>query len=375
MLDFKFVCGNPDAVKESLARTGADTAVIDQIKYLYENNRMDEASELLGTVRNLPDRGVPDGATDADNGVVRTIGQIREYGFTPRSHLDLGERLHILDMARGKKVSGDRFYFLSGAGAALQRALVNWMLDLHVNEHGYTEICPPYVTGEKSLYESAYLPKSKYKLYKLEDSDLWLVPTAEVPLTSMYRDEVLEGTDLPLKYAALTSCFRREPDYEGQDLFGLRRGHQFEKIELMKITRPEQSDAELYSLLDDAEDICRRLEIPYRVVAVCAGMSSFVATTQYDIEVSAPVSGNGPEGDRWLEVSSCSNIRDFQARRANIRYTDAGGSEQLVHTVNGSGVGLPRLLIAILENYQNEDGSVTIPTVLRPYMGGKELIA
>ena len=315
-------------------------------------------------VPNLPHPAVPVGKDESENVVVRTVGTQRTFDFTPLPHWDLGPRLGIIDFERGVKVSGSRFYVLRDAGARLQRALIAWMLDLHTREHRYTEIYPPAMVKRECLVGTGNLPKFGDNLYRDAEEDLWFVPTAEVPVTNLYRDEVLAGDALPTRHVAYTPCFRREKMSAGRDVRGIKRGHQFDKVEMVKFVRPETSDAELLSLLDDAEDVCRRLGLAHRVIQMCTGDLSFVAAMKYDVEVWAPGCGE------WLEVSSCSNFRDFQARRANIRFRPAPGAKpELVHTLNGSGLALPRVMIAVLETYQRPDGGVTIPDVLRPYVG------
>ena len=329
---------------------------------------------LLLTLPNLPDPRVPVGTSDADNVLVRAVGTPRAFDFAPKPHWEIGENLGILDIERGVKISGSRFYVLKGLGAALQRALITWMLDVHIEQQGYTEIYPPFVVKQECLVGTGQLPKFADNQYHDVEDDFWLVPTAEVPVTNLHRDEILDADALPIHYVAYTPCFRREKMSAGRDVRGIKRGHQFDKVEMVKLCAPETSDAELESLVDNAEDICRALEIPYRVMLVCTGEKGDFNALQYDLEMYAPAS-KGEEGGEWLEVSSCSNFRDYQARRANIRFRRAQGEKpEFVHTLNGSGLALPRVVIAILENYQNADGSVTIPTVLRPYMHGREAI-
>ncbi len=330
--------------------------------------------QRLLEIPNLPHEKVPVGADDSENVVLRTIGTPREFDFAPKPHWELGTQLGILDLERGVKISGSRFYVLRGAGAALQRALITWMLDLHIEKHGYTEVYPPFVVKEECLYGTGNLPKFADNLYHDVEEDFWLVPTAEVPVTNLHRDEILEAAALPITYVAYTPCFRREKMSAGRDVRGIKRGHQFDKVEMVKLCAPETSDAELDALLDNAEDVCRALEIPYRVVQVCTGDKTFSSAITYDLELYAPAS-KGDEGAEWLEVSSCSNFRDFQARRANLRYRpEPGAKPEFLHTLNGSGLALPRVMIAVLENYQNADGSITIPPVLRPYLHHRELI-
>jgi seryl-tRNA synthetase len=323
-----------------------------------------EFTHRMLEVPNLPHPDVPVGPDESANVVVRTVGEPRTFDFTPLPHWDLGARLGIIDFERGVKISGSRFYVLRGAGARLQRALVTWMLDLHTRDHGYTEVYPPAMVRSECLVGTGNLPKFGDNLYRDAEEDLWFVPTAEVPVTNLYREEVLEADVLPIRHVAYTPCFRREKMSAGRDVRGIKRGHQFDKVEMVKFVRPETSDAELLSLLDDAEDVCRRLGLAHRIVQMCTGDLSFTAAMKYDVEVWAPGCGE------WLEVSSCSNFRDFQARRANIRYRPAPRARpELVHTLNGSGLALPRVVIAVLETYQRPDGSITIPEVLRPYVG------
>jgi seryl-tRNA synthetase len=315
-------------------------------------------------VPNLPHPDVPVGPDESANVVVRTEGTPRTFDFPPLPHWDLGTRLGIFDFERGVKISGSRFYVLRAAGARLQRALIAWMLDLHTREHRYGEVYPPAMVTRECLVGTGNLPKFGDTLYRDAEEDLWFVPTAEVPVTNLYRQEVLEGGRLPIRHVAYTPCFRREKMSAGRDVRGIKRGHQFDKVELVKFVRPETSDAELRTLLDDAEDVCRRLGLTYRIVQMCTGDLSFTAAMKFDIEVWAPGCGE------WLEVSSCSNFRDFQARRANIRFRPGPGVKpELVHTLNGSALALPRVLIAVLETYQLPDGSVRLPDVLRAHVG------
>jgi seryl-tRNA synthetase len=314
---------------------------------------------------NLPDPAVPLGRSDAENRVVRTWGEPRAFDFQPQPHWDLGPALGILDFERGVKLSGSRFYLLKGAGARLQRALIAWMLDVHA-EQGYGEIYPPVMVKGECLVGTGQLPKFQDTVYRDAEEDFFWVPTAEVPVTNMYRDEVLPAESLPIKHVAYTPCFRREKMAHGKDTRGIKRGHQFDKVEMVKFVAPETSNAELDALVADAEDVLRRLELPYRVVEMVTGDLSFTACRKLDLEVWAPGCGE------WLEVSSCSNFGDFQARRAMIRAKRGKDKPFLVHTLNGSGLALPRTLIAVLETGQKADGSVVIPPVLRPYLGGLE---
>ncbi len=314
-------------------------------------------------IPNLPLPEVPVGKDEEENVVTRTVGDIPSFDFDPKPHWEIGENLGILDFERGVKLSGSRFYLLKGLGARLQRALIAWMLDVHIEQHGYTEVLPPQVVREHCLVGTGNLPKFGDNLYRDIEDDLWLIPTAEVPVTNMYRHEILDAEQLPLKHVAFSSCFRREKMSAGKDTRGIKRGHQFDKVEMVKWTTPEKGRAELDSLVDNAEDICRMLEIPYRVVQMCTGDLSFVAAIKFDLEMWAPGC------QEWLEVSSCSMFTDFQARRANIRYRpEAKARPRYVYTLNGSGLALPRVVIAVLENYQQADGSIIVPEVLRPYM-------
>lgn len=357
---------------EREARKAEMRALGDQIAEL--EARLDqvqaEQHALMLTIPNLPDPRVPVGKDERDNIVVRAVGEPRAFDFTPKPHWEIGAELGILDIERGVKISGSRFYVLKGAGAALQRALIAWFLDLHITWHGYTEVYPPFVVKRECLLGTGQLPKFEDNLYRDHEDDVWMIPTAEVPVTNLHRDEILEPGTLPLNYVAYTPCFRRERMSAGRDVRGIKRGHQFDKVEMVKFCTPETSDAELERLVDNAEDACRGLGIPYRVLMVCTGDKTFSNAIQYDLEMWAPACGEN--GGEWLEVSSCSNFRDFQARRANIRYRpEPGAKPEFVHTLNGSGLALPRVMIAILENYQNADGSVTVPEVLRPYMRGR----
>jgi len=317
---------------------------------------------LLG-LPNIPHPSVPVGKNANDNVVVRSWGEPRQFSFKPLTHWELGESLGIIDFQRGVKLSGTRFYVLKGLGAHLQRALISFMLDLHIKEHGYQEVYPPFMVKRECMVGSGNLPKFGDNLYHDSEDDFWFIPTAEVPLTNLHRDEILALCDLPLYYVAHTACFRREKMAAGTDTRGIKRGHQFDKVELYKITKPESSDEELEKLLADAESVCQKLDIPYRVVQLCTGDLGFASCKTYDIEMWAPGC------DEWLEVSSCSNCCDFQARRANIRYRPKPEvKSQFVHTLNGSGLALPRVLIAVLENYQQADGTVLIPEALESYV-------
>ena len=350
----------PQALIEELRQVGDDIRLSEQRVTELEA----EMNELLLGLPNIPHSQVPLGSGEEDNVVVRSWGEPRSFDFTPLPHWELGEQLSIIDFPRGVKLSGTRFFVLTGMGAKLERSLINWMLDLHTEEHGYLEVYPPAIVKREVMEGSGNLPKFGNNLYHDEEDDLWLVPTAEVPLTSLHRSEILPQGSLPLYYAACTPCFRREKAAAGRDTRGIKRVHQFDKVEMYKFVEPESSDSELESLVADAEDVCRRLGVPYRVLELCTGDLGFASARSYDLEMWAPGCGE------WLEVSSCSNCTDFQARRSGIRYrAEAGARPAYVHTLNGSGLALPRVVISILENYQQRDGSVVIPEVLRPYTG------
>ena len=320
--------------------------------------------DFLALIPNPPHESVPIGEGEEDNPVVRTWGAPREFYFEPKSHDELGRSLDILDFERASKLSGSRFVVYKGLGARLERALICFMLDLHTGKHGYTEVLPPVLVTSDTMYGSGQLPKFKDELYLCERDGLYLIPTAEVPLVNLHRDETLKEDQLPLYYTAYTPCFRREAGSHGKDVKGIIRQHQFNKVELVKFTTPESSYEELEKLLRDAEEVLQLLELPYRVVELCTGDLGFSAAKTYDIEVWVP------SQHRYREISSCSNCEDFQARRAGIRYKPKeGGKSRYLHTLNGSGLAVGRTLLAILENYQQEDGSVVIPEALRQYMG------
>ncbi len=413
MLDLKLIRENPELIRDALKKRQEDTSALDEILKLDSARRQKiaeledlrrarkeaarerkggeeaaaegrdlrtriremedavrqleaELEEILLQVPNISHPTVPEGKDAEDNVVVRSWSEPKAFDFEPAPHWQLGEALGIIDFARGVKLSGPRFYVLKGLGAKLQRALIQFMLDLHTTEHGYQEIYPPYMVRKECMVGSGNLPKFADNLYHDETDDLWFVPTAEVPLTNLYRDEILPAGTLPIYHVAYTACFRREKMSAGKDTRGIKRGHQFDKVELYKFTDSETSNEELERLTNDAEDVCHKLGLAYRVVQLCTGDLGFASTKSYDIEVWAPGC------DEWLEVSSCSSCGDFQARRANIRYRPAPDARpQFVHTLNGSGVALPRLMIAILENYQQKDGSVLIPDVLQRYVGAK----
>ena len=350
----------PSELIEEMRKVGA------RVKELEEEIRTveQETNSILLTIPNIPDKVVPVGADESDNVVVRTVGEPTALPFEPLPHWELGERLDIIDLPRGAKVSGSRFFVLKGKGARLQRALVSWMLDLHTTEHGYQELYLPYIVNRESATGSSHLPKFDDTMYHDEEDDLWMIPTAEVPITNLFRGEILPPGTVPMHFVAHTPCFRRERAAAGKDIRGIKRVHQFEKVEMYKFVEPESSDDELERLLADAEKVCTLLGIPHRVLQLCTGDLGFSAVKSFDVEIWAPGSGE------WLEVSSCSNCTDFQARRASIRYRpEAGARPQFVHTLNGSGLALPRVVIAILEGFQQADGSVAIPEVLRPYTG------
>jgi len=323
--------------------------------------------DLLAGIPNIPHESVPIGRCSEDNLEVRRWGVPPEFEFQPKGHWDLGPQLGILDLERSAKITGARFALYWDLGAKLERALINFMLDVHTREHGYTEVLPPFMVNSQSLYGTGQLPKFKEDLFKCEGHDFWLIPTAEVPVTNIYRDETLEADALPIHLCAYTPCFRSEAGSYGRDVRGIIRVHQFQKVELVKFTRPEESYAELEALTDDAEDILRRLELPYRTVILCTGDMGFAAAKTYDIEVWLP----GQNG--YKEISSCSNFEAFQARRAGIRFR-GGKKAEFAHTLNGSGLAVGRTWVAIIENYQQKDGSVVVPPALRPYLG-EEIIS
>jgi seryl-tRNA synthetase len=328
-----------------------------------------DLSRLMLEMPNIPHESVPDGATEEENTVVRVVGEMPVFDFEPKPHWELAEHLNMIDFSRGVKISGSRFYILKGSGARLQRAVASFMLDLHIKEHGYTEVYPPFMVKRECMIGTGQLPKFGENLYRDDEDDFYFIPTAEVPVTNMHREEIFEAGTLPLNYTAFTACFRREKMSAGRDVRGIKRGHQFDKVEMVKFVEPESSYDELEALLSHAEAVCTSLKIPHRVIEMCAGDLSFTASKKYDVEMWAPGCGE------WLEVSSCSNFEDFQARRANIRFRrEKKGKPEFVHTLNGSGLALPRTIIAILETYQQSDASIRIPDVLVPYMAGDEFI-
>jgi seryl-tRNA synthetase len=353
------------------AEIAAMKQVSAQIKALDEELRQvnEKLEQLLMTVPNLPAPGCPMGASEEDNIELRTWGEIRKFPFAPKAHWDIGEDLDILDFERAGKLTGARFVLYKGAGARLERALINFMLDLHTEQHKYVEMLPPFMVNRASMTGTGQLPKFEDDLFHVEGPDYFLIPTAEVPVTNIHREEILAAEDLPLYYTAYTPCFRKEAGAHGRDTRGLIRQHQFNKVELVKFVVPQAAEQELAGLLADAEEVLQLLKLPYRVVDLCTADIGFSARRTYDIEVWLPAQ------ETYREISSCSDFGDFQARRAGIRYRpEAGRKPEFVHTLNGSGLAVGRTLLAILENYQNEDGSVEIPEVLRPYMGGKERI-
>lgn len=422
MLDLKFIRANADIVRDAVANKG-EKADIDRIleldkkrrdiigeveKLKSERNAVtaeiarmkkagDDASELISDMKsmgdkiagldeelreveseinerllwvpNIPHDTVPVGKTDADNVEVRKWGELKTFDFQPRPHWEIGEMLDGIDLARGAAVSGSGFYFLRGQVALLERALINFMLDLHTREHGYRETCVPYIVGEDAMRGTGQIPKLREDMYHIEEDNLYLIPTAEVSLTSVHAGEILPHGKLPEKICAFSPCFRREAGSYGKETRGIVRVHQFHKVEMVKIVEPETSYDELESLLANAEEVLKRLGLPYRVRVLCTGDLSFSAAKCYDIEAFAPGM------DLWLEVSSCSNFEDFQARRMNLRFRpDKNAKPEFPHTLNGSGLALPRTVVAILENYQTKEGQVIVPEVLRPYMGGLEIL-
>jgi seryl-tRNA synthetase len=346
-------------------------ALSDEIKSLEaEVDGLDaRMREILIRIPNVPHASVPVGMDESFNQEVRRWGEPRAFDFQPRPHWEVGEGLDILDFQRGVKIAESRFTLIKGKGALLERALINFMLDLHTREHGYTEVFPPILVNEESMFSTGQLPKLEGEMYRCKDDVLYLIPTAEVPVTNIYRGETLAEADLPVYYCAYTPCFRREAGSYGRDVRGLIRQHQFNKVEMVKFVHPDSSFDELEKLTDNAEEVLRRLGLPYRVVILSTGDLSFAASKCYDLEVWLP------SGEEYKEISSCSNFTDFQARRGDIRFKPSGGGKsRLVHTLNGSGVAIGRTVAAILDNYQREDGSVEVPEALRPYMQGMEEI-
>ncbi len=363
----------------AMKKEGKDTTAVfaemkeisEKIKELDAKTREVEAelNTMMLTIPNIPCEDVPDGDTDEDNIEIRKFSEPKNFSFEPKAHWDLGKDLGILDPDTAAKITGARFTVYKDAGARLERAVINYFLDMHTEKHGYTEVFPPFMVHRNSMVGTGQLPKFEEDAFKVANTDYFLVPTAEVPVTNMYREQILDGSQLPIKHVAYTACFRAEAGSAGRDTRGLIRQHQFNKVELVKFAKPEESYEELEQLTHDAEMVLQGLGLPYRVVQICIGDLGFTAAKKYDIEVWMPSYG------RYVEISSCSNFEDFQARRANIKYKDGQGSKaQFVHTLNGSGVAVGRTVAAILENYQNEDGSITIPEALVPYMGGKTVL-
>jgi len=355
----------PADLVENMRRVGDEIKELDAVL-----RTLDERQEfLLLRMPNLPGGGTPIGKDEAENVEVRRWGEPRQFDFEPVPHWELARALDIIDFERGSKIAGSGFILYKGLGARLERALFNWMVDLHTTEHGYTEIFPPFLVNRRSMIGTGQIPKMEEDMYHDPDVDMFLIPTAEVPVTNMYMDEILDAQRLPIYHTAYSACFRREAGAAGKDTRGLLRVHEFNKVEMVKWVLPETSWDEHEKLLADAEDVLRRLGLPYRVMLLCSGDISFAAAKCYDIEAWAPGVG------KWLEVSSCSNFTDFQARRANIRFKRGPGEKpEFVHTLNASGIALPRTVVAILENYQQSDGTVIVPEVLRPYMGGVGVI-
>ena len=422
MLDIRLFRENPDVVREALKKRQADASVVDSVLALDESRRaiLSEVEELkaernavskeigrmkdaesrqekiaamravgekisaldaklrdvdaeltatMSALPNIPSEKTPYGVDESENVVLKTVGEIPQFDFEPKAHWDLGPALDIIDFERGVKITGSRFYVLSGAGARLQRALIAYMLDLHIKQ-GYTEKYTPFMVKAATVYGAGQLPKFENNLYKDHEDDLYMVPTAEVPLTGYHMDEIFEEEELPKAYTAYTPCFRREKMSAGRDVRGIKRGHQFDKVEMYMYVKPEDSDVAFEKMMADAEETVALLGLPYRILQLCTGDLGFGSTITYDIEVWAAGC------DEWLEVSSVSKVEDFQARRSNIRYKPEGSKRnRFVHTLNGSGLGLPRVMIAIMENYQQADGSIVVPEVLRPWMGGIEVIS
>lgn len=418
MLDVKFIRSDPEKVRQAMISRNADTAILDEFiaadeqrrKLLYtveqlkaQRNAASEKiarmkrqgvdasadmdqmrqmsqrikqmdaeiteieaklTDLLMNIPNVPHASVPIGPDESANQIIRSWGEPRAFDFEPAPHWEIAAALDIIDFERGAKISGSGFILYKGLGARLERALINWMLDIHTSEHGYKEVFPPFLVNRRAMTGTGQLPKFEFDMYRFDDGDLFLNPTAEVPITNIFMDEILDPARLPIYLTAYTACFRREAGSAGKDTRGLLRVHQFDKVELVKFTTPETSYDEHEKLLANAEVILQRLNIPYRIVLLCSGDLSFSAAKCYDIEIYAP------GVDQWLEVSSCSNFEDFQARRANIRYRpEPKARPEFVHTLNASGVALPRLVVAILENYQLKTGAVVVPEALRPYVG------
>ncbi len=356
--------GDVEAIKSNVRAMGDEISALDE-----ELRSVDvEIREKLLYIPNLPADDVPIGKDESENPVVRSWGEPRQFHFTPLPHWEIGEKLRLFDFERGAKIAGSGFPLFTGVGAKLERALIQFMLDLHTQEHGYHEVAPPFFCNDHAMTGTGQLPKFAEDMYTMPLDGLYAIPTAEVPVTNLYADEILDQP-LPILHAAYTPCFRREAGAAGKDTRGLQRLHQFDKVEMVKFTTPDSSAEEHEALTANAEEVLKRLGLPYRVIELCTGDLGFSAAKCYDIELWAP----GQE--KWLEVSSCSNFKDYQSRRANIRYRNEEGKPAFVHTINGSGVALPRLVIALLEHYQNESGEVALPEVLQPYMGGMKKIS
>jgi seryl-tRNA synthetase len=356
---------NADEMIAKMREVGDQIAEFDKELQIIESR----INDLLLWMPNMPHSSVPVGKTDADNIEVKNWGQLKTFDFQPRPHWEIGEMLGALDIRHGAAVSGSGFYFLTGPGARLERALINFMLDLHTTSHGYTEVMVPYIVGPNAMRGTGQIPKLADDMYQIEKDNLYLIPTAEVSLTNMYAEEILQPNSLPKKICAFSPCFRREAGSYGKENRGIVRVHQFHKVEMVKIVEPESSYDELEKLVGDAEDVLQKLGLPYRVRILCTGDLSFASAKCYDLELHAPGMA------AWLEVSSCSNFEDFQARRMNLRYrAEKGGKTAYPHTLNGSGLALPRTMAGILENYQTKSGEVIVPEALRPYMGGLEVL-
>jgi len=365
--DIAVLLKNKQNPKEKIEETKKISSKIDGIEERFKKIK-DEFNQQLLNIPNIPHTSIPRGSA-SHNKVVRKRGELREFDFKALTHVELAENLDIIDFKGASKITGSNFVLFKKKGAQLERALFNFMLDLHTQKHGYTEVFPPFLVNRASMTGTGQLPKLEEDMYKLKDDDLFLIPTAEVPVTNIHRGDVLDEKDLPLYYTAYTACFRREAGSYGKETRGLVRVHQFDKVELVKFVKPQDSYQELEGLVGNAEEVLRLLELPYRIAMLATADLSFAASKCYDFEVYAPGI------DKWLEVSSCSNFEDFQARRSNIRYKDKKtGKKSFVHTLNGSGVALARTVVAILENYQNRDGTVAVPSVLRKYMNGCEVI-
>ncbi|MEC8890700.1 MAG: serine--tRNA ligase [Chloroflexota bacterium] len=350
----------PQELIKDMREVGAQISKLEK----KEKDIAEQLQNILMDIPNIPGDTTPFGADEGENVIVRTVGNKPEFDFDPKPHWDIGEDLGIIDFQRGVKVSQTRFYLLRNKGAMLQRAIISWMLDLHISQHGYSELYLPYMVNRATVTGSSHLPHFEENMYHDEEDDLFMVPTAEAPVTGMFRDEIIDGSELPLKFVSHTPCWRREKFSAGRDTRGIKRVHQFDKVEMYKFVEPHTSYEELETLVRDAEEVCAQLEIPHRVLELCTGDLGFAASKSYDVEMWG--SGTG----EWLEVSSCSNCTDFQSRRSAIRYRPSeGGRPRLVHTLNGSGLAVPRVMIAILEHYQQEDGSVIVPDVLKPFTG------